>query len=120
VQHHGPQLSACSSSDLVPQTFMHGLSKFVRRFADGRRIAVWRSLLAPTSADAASPAEAQKALLQLRRQPPRWAVVVSSGGHFAAAIFAMAPPLTGKQQPKAEPPLFEVTAHKTFHRYVVR
>ena len=81
---------------------------------------MWRSLLAPASADAVAPAEAQKALLHLRRQPPRWAVVVSSGGHFAAAIFVMAPPATGKQQPNAERPLFEVAAHKTFHRYVVR
>jgi hypothetical protein len=81
---------------------------------------VWRSLLAPASADAVAPTKAQKELLRLRRQPPRWAVVVSSGGHFAAAIFSIAPPTTGKQQPNAERPLFEVAAHKTFHRYVVR
>lgn len=98
------------------------LSMMFRPFyhpADGRHIAVWRSLLAPAATNAPS-AEAQRALVQLRRQPPRWAVFVSSGGHFAAAIFAMAPPPAGKQQPKAERPLFEVIAHKTFHRYVVR
>jgi Bacteroidetes VLRF1 release factor len=81
---------------------------------------VWRSLLAPASAGVTQPAEAQRALLRLRRQPPRWAVVVSSGGHFAAAIFTMAPPPAGRQQPNAERPLYEVAAHKTFHRYVVR
>jgi Bacteroidetes VLRF1 release factor len=81
---------------------------------------VWRSLLAPASAGATPPAEAQRALLKLRRQPSRWAVVVSSGGHFAAAIFTMAPPPAGRQQPNAERPLYEVAAHKTFHRYVVR
>jgi hypothetical protein len=47
-------------------------------------------------------------------------VVVASGGHFAAAIFDIAPHPTVRQQPKAEPPLFEVVAHKTMHRYVVR
>jgi len=51
---------------------------------------------------------------------PRWAVVVASGGHFAAAIFDIAPLPHGKQQPKTEPPLFDVVAHKTMHRYVVR
>ena len=55
-----------------------------------------------------------------RAAPLRWAVVVASGGHFAAAMFDIAPRLHGKQQPKAEPPLFEVVAHKTMHRYVVR
>ena len=81
---------------------------------------MWRSLLGPASEEVPSPAEAQQTLVKLRKQPPRWAVVVSSGGHFAAAIFAMAPPPAGKQQPNAERPLFEVAAHKTFHRYVVR
>lgn len=89
--------------------------------ADGQRVAVWRCLTAPAAADTATPAQAQQALLNLRQAPPRWAVVVSSGGHFAAAIFAMAPPaVAGRQQPKGEKPLFEVVAHKTFHRYVVR
>lgn len=83
---------------------------------------MWRCLTAPADGDTASPAEAARALSKLRKQPPRWAVVVSSGGHFAAAIFAIAPPASavGRQQPKAEKPLFEVVAHKTFHRYVVR
>lgn len=81
---------------------------------------MWRCLVSPAAAEAQSAAEARDVLARLRARPPRWAVVVSSGGHFAAAIFAMAPPPAGKQQPKAERPLFEVVAHKTFHRYVVR
>ena len=55
-----------------------------------------------------------------RQQPGRWAVVVSSGGHFAAAVFAMAPAAAGRQQPKVERHQLEVVAHKTVHRYVVR
>lgn len=50
----------------------------------------------------------------------RWAVVVASGGHFAATVFELAPAHTGKQQPKGEPLLYDIVAHKTFHRYVVR
>ncbi len=82
---------------------------------------MWRCLTTPANAaDVLPQAEAQQVLLQMRRQPPRWAVVVSSGGHFATAVFAMAPAPAERQAPKGEKLLFEVVAHKTFHRYVVR
>ena len=50
----------------------------------------------------------------------RWAVIIASGGHFAAAIFDLAPPPAGRQLPRGEPPLYDVKTHRTFHRYVVR
>lgn len=50
----------------------------------------------------------------------RWAVVIASGGHFAATVFDLAPSPSGKQQSKGEPLLYDIVAHKTFHRYVVR
>ena len=52
----------------------------------------------------------------------QWTVIIASGGHFAATVFSIrghgAPP--GKQVPKGEALPYEILAHKTYHRYVVR
>lgn len=54
-------------------------------------------------------------------EPLRWTVIIASGGHFAATVFSMSDQApSGKQQPKGEPFLYEILAHKTYHRYVVR
>ena len=82
---------------------------------------VWRALLAP---DKAAPDQAALAgsLHALRQSGGcEWVVILSRGGHFAAASFNVRPsgrPASG--QGKHEAPAFEVLAHKTFHRYVVR
>ncbi len=82
---------------------------------------VWRALLAP---DKSAPDQAALvgSLRGLRQEASsEWAVILSRGGHFAAAIFNVRPagrPAAGQGQHCALP--FEVLAHKTFHRYVVR
>ena len=67
---------------------------------------------------AIDPALLLPALLELRADPRKWVVVLSRGGHFAAAVFNCQP--AGERHSKKDPPHFEVVAHKTFHRYVVR
>ena len=82
---------------------------------------VWRALLAP---DRITPDQAalEGSLHGLRQEASsEWAVILSRGGHFAAALFNVRPagrPASG--QGRHEAPPFEVLAHKTFHRYVVR
>lgn len=82
---------------------------------------VWRALLAP---DRGVPDQAALAgsLRSLRQEASsEWAVILSRGGHFAAAIFNVRPAgraAAGQGRHEAQP--FEVLAHKTFHRYVVR
>jgi len=91
--------------------------------SDGQRVGMWRCLLTSGDTSDVDPAAAAAAALQLRKQPPKWAVAVSSGGHFAAAVFSTQPAdSTGgaRQQPKAQWGQLEAVAHKTFHRYVVR
>ena len=53
--------------------------------ADGRHFAVWRVLLPADAASAHGGAAA--ALAGLRAAAGPWAVLLSSGGHFAAAVF---------------------------------
>lgn len=48
----------------------------------------------------------------------RWAVVLSRGGHFAAAIFERMNGKVGRTATVA--PKMVATKHKTLHRYVVR
>lgn len=98
--------------------------------ADGKPFAVWRCLLVPDhnqrgaarSIDAPPPptgAALLSTLQQLRGQPGTWCVFMLKGGHFAAAVFRMRPAPEGPAKGHAQDP-YEVVAHKTFHRYVVR
>ena len=61
-------------------------------------------------------------LQSLRDDSGFWAVILSRGGHFAAAVFACRTSLSQPEKATkgAAAPLFQVVAHKTFHRYVVR
>jgi hypothetical protein len=80
---------------------------------------VWRCLLYPDHAKG-RPADSDllQELRRVRRGAACWALLLLRGGHFAAAVFRVRPAPTGKGQHAGEP--FEVVAHKTFHRYVVR
>ena len=85
---------------------------------------VWRALLAPDGRGAAAPDQAalSRGLRALRESKGEWVVILSRGGHFAAAVFNVRParPAAGQGQGRHDAPPFEVLAHKTFHRYVVR
>ena len=97
--------------------------------------AVWQTLFmsegeaaqsAPVPSPDAGPSNTNAgpvAVLQQLRQKSGsiWVVVLSGGGHFAAAVFSLQPaPAKGSNAPRADTPFFQVVAHKTFHRYVVR
>jgi Bacteroidetes VLRF1 release factor len=103
--------------------------------ADGRLFAVWRVLLgspgralegqSPAGDPQPVPQDPKLALLDLRRRSGPWLVLLSSGGHFAGAVFNPNPNPSTSQ--KAGNPNHDfasapvpLLAHKTFHRYVVR
>lgn len=65
---------------------------------DGRHFAVWRALLPPDAAGAPGGAAAALAGLRAARGP--WAVLLSSGGHFAAAVINPRP--SPGQHPKGK------------------
>eukprot|EP00198_Chlamydomonas_reinhardtii_P013555 XP_001702892.1 predicted protein [Chlamydomonas reinhardtii] len=96
--------------------------------ADGSLFSVWRCLLRQDHVKAAAadqPSGPQELLGELRRlrgAAGKWVVVLLRGGHFAATVFKAregraANP--GKHDADALEG-FDVVAHKTFHRYVVR
>jgi len=89
--------------------------------ADGARLAVWRCLLYPDHHPKARPSDAQllPELRRVRAAAAPWVVLLLRGGHFAGAVFRMRAGPPGKGQHAGGEP-FEVVAHKTFHRYVVR
>lgn len=68
---------------------------------DGRHFAVWRALLAPEAA--AGPGGPAVALETLRRAAGPWVVLLSSGGHFAAAVFSPNPTASPNSNPKPKP-----------------
>lgn len=81
---------------------------------------MWRALLQPdTRQSEHSAEELASSLRALRKETGHWGVILSRGGHFAAALFNVRVK-PGKGQGKHETPPFEVVMHKTFHRYVVR
>lgn len=93
--------------------------------AGGEQYAVWRCLLAPDPASRAevppSDATCLQQLQQLAMQRSRWAIILSRGGHFAAAIFDVARDrLAAGAKPGGQHEKLEAVAHKSFHRYVVR
>ncbi|GMH35473.1 hypothetical protein BSKO_03341 [Bryopsis sp. KO-2023] len=74
---------------------------------------VWRCFLVPDAlGTAASPTDLLSGLMKASSFS-KWAVILSKGGHFAAAVFERAPVRRGQ-------PPFTVKNHKTLHRYVVR
>lgn len=89
--------------------------------ADGKRYACWRPLVAPDRDRTAGPPPSAhtclSALRDLRQHGGRWAVIMLRGGHFAAAVLRLDPARVANPR---QPDKFEVLAHKSAHRYVVR
>ncbi|KAG2440909.1 hypothetical protein HXX76_003762 [Chlamydomonas incerta] len=96
--------------------------------ADGSPFSVWRCLLrqdhvkASAADQPSGPQELLGELRRLRGAAGKWVVVLLRGGHFAATVFK------AREGRAANPgkhdadglECFDVVAHKTFHRYVVR
>jgi len=89
-------------------------------FAEGTRFAVWRCLLTAEHHhhEVASHSQQLGQLQRLRQNPGLWVVIMLRGGHFAGAVFRMRDTSGSRTGHNLEP--YEVLAHKTFHRYVVR
>ncbi|GLC32961.1 hypothetical protein PLESTM_000008700 [Pleodorina starrii] len=109
------------------QTAAAAIPRMTFQAADGSLFAVWRCLLRQDHVKAAagqpsSPGELLGELRRLRAGCGSWMVVLLRGGHFAATVFKARETRAGsgaKQEPEGLEG-FDVTAHKTFHRYVVR
>jgi hypothetical protein len=90
-------------------------------------LAVWKCLLGPdrkkksqsqSQVDKSSTTfEYMSALKRLLSNRCRWGIILSRGGHFAAAIYDITPPSVGSPQHK---PDIQEVMHKSFHKYVVR
>ncbi|KAJ9508751.1 hypothetical protein QJQ45_028061 [Haematococcus lacustris] len=103
------------------------------RSQDGQAFCVWQCLLqrdhVRSQAGPDSPHQLLAELQRLRQCRGQFVIILLRGGHFAAAVFR-ARPVPGSAKAAAQPSggsaapnsseLFEVVAHKTFHRYVVR
>lgn len=88
--------------------------------ADGKAFGVWRPLLlSDQDSRSATDKDLLQRLVDLTETAKCWAVILSKGGHFAAAIFDLRPTLHA-QHGKADALHFKELAHKSFHRYVVR
>lgn len=97
--------------------------KAVFNASDGRRLSVWRCLLEPAHRQQEDQGVLPGVTERLRALRDggvagRWAVVLASGGHFAAAVFQWKE-VKGKGG-KASSSQPEAILHKTFHKYVVR
>ena len=88
--------------------------------AEGKLFAVWRPLLISEQDSRSTPdVELLQRLVALTDSARCWAIILSKGGHFSAAVYDLrpVPPL---QHSRANAPLFKELAHKSYHRYVVR
>ncbi|GIL44599.1 hypothetical protein Vafri_2123 [Volvox africanus] len=95
--------------------------------SDGSPFAVWRCLLRQdhVKAPAGQPSSSGELLGELRRLRAAcgsWMVVLLRGGHFAATVFKARETRAVNTAKHDTDGLsgFDVVAHKTFHRYVVR
>ena len=81
---------------------------------------MWKSLLEPAVHKGSLSQQQMLGNFQaLYKTPGRCVVLLSQGGHLAAAVFDCNPP-QAKQIKQDAPPAFKAVEHKTFHRYVVR
>lgn len=89
---------------------------------------IWRCLVAPDRERGTDPpplGECTAALKRLIANGARWAIILSRGGHFSAAIFDVVPSKdsscrrTGKGDGISPVTITDVL-HKSFHKYVVR
>ena len=88
--------------------------------AGGKVFAVWRPIIISEQDSRSLPdVELLQRLVAVTHSAQCWAVILSKGGHFSAAIFDLRP-VPPSQHSKANAPLFKELAHKSYHRYVVR
>lgn len=95
----------------------------VRSNQDGI-LAVWKCILGPDRSKKSQPDElsftdsnCMSTLKTLLSNQSRWAIILSRGGHFAAAIYDIIPPKNSNVNPRPE---IQEIVHKSFHKYVVR
>ena len=82
--------------------------------------AVWRPIIISEQDSRSLPdVELLQRLVAVTDSAQCWAVILSKGGHFSAAVFDLHP-VPPSQHSKANAPLFKELAHKSYHRYVVR
>ena len=82
--------------------------------------AVWRPVIISEQDSRSLPdVELLQRLVAVTDSAQCWAVILSKGGHFSAAVFDLRP-MPPVQHSKANAPLFKELAHKSYHRYVVR
>ena len=82
--------------------------------------AVWRPIIISEQDSRSLPdLELLQRLVAVTDSAQCWAVILSKGGHFSAAVFDLHP-VPPSQHSKANAPLFKELAHKSYHRYVVR
>ena len=82
--------------------------------------AVWRPVIISEQDSRSLPdVELLQRLVAVTDSAQCWAVILSKGGHFSAAVFDLRP-VPPSQHSKAHAPLFKELAHKSYHRYVVR
>lgn len=117
------RLLACRQQQQQQQRAPH----FVFGPPGGRRLSVWRALVAPEPPEAAAargavpPTSPQDCLAALRALHGsagglRAAVIMLRGGHFAAAVFALQPARVSNPR-LSEKERFGLVAHKSAHRY---
>lgn len=91
--------------------------------SDGKLVSTWRCLLmqdhvGSRASSQPSPGELLAELQRLRKECRLLVVLLLRGGHFAASVLQVKQQAQQRGQQQAD--AFDVVAHKTFHRYVVR
>lgn len=88
--------------------------------AGGKVFGIWRPVIISEQDSRSLPdVELLHRLVAVTDSAHCWAVILSKGGHFSAAVFDLRP-VPPSEHSKANAPLFKELAHKSYHRYVVR
>jgi len=114
--------------------------QFIFSGCEDELFGVWRCLVAPDKErgveNLPSPEECLAALRQLANAGGRFAIILLRGGHFAAAIYNIVPPVPNEKSGRPLPvrsgggsasamaatidAAIQEVHHKSFHKYVVR
>ncbi|KAL3146340.1 hypothetical protein ABBQ32_003031 [Trebouxia sp. C0010 RCD-2024] len=95
-------------------------SQLMFKSQGGKLFAIWRPVIISEQDSRSLPdVELLHRLVAVTDSAQCWAVILSKGGHFSAAVFDLRP-VPPFQHSKANAPLFRELAHKSYHRYVVR
>lgn len=120
--HAGLAVCCISSTCTVYEAWwmIHMPQQLFMLLTEGRAFGVWRPLLlSEQDSRSTSDTELLQRLVDLTQTAKCWAVILSKGGHFAAAVFDLRP-TQHAQHSKSDAPNFKELAHKSYHRYVVR